>query len=575
MNILLLNGSPRGEQSISLSLSRHFLEGLQSRRDQLGEAPASIKEVHVVEADIQSCRGCFACWQNGGICVIKDDMADLLPAYRQADLILWSMPLYHFGMPAIMKKCVERTLPELQGTIIPDGDGGFSHPVRASKPATKGMPRNLLVSTCGFPSTRNNYEPLHAHLDLLLGRDQWEKIECVQAELLKVPELRSLGDAYYGTVRQAGEEWAQALFEEKAWAGFSPDLRNQLETPLMEPERFLRLANASWSSPGHDETGGPSPEERAEILLNQMSLMYNTSKAPPRRTILEMNFQDLQRSFYLVMDKTSCTVADSPEDLNLEDGKSDCTITTDASLWAAIARGELDGTEALITGRYKVTGDTSLIIRMGDGLFDGSSESAIGPQEGKGRGGAPKNPSGNPLFLGLLPWILCWVFLPLGHVLDHNLVLLLALVLSNGILWMSGRNNRATWYEYTNPLILGLLLGVSLVFPDFFPKAGVVPMYLAASAQWALSCLQRPLTSDYSGRSYSPAIVASPLFRQTNQIMTLFWAGVYMLIALFVLALDQSLLRPFSGLIVQVLLVPAMVFTRWFPRWYSERSFSG
>jgi len=249
LNILVLNGSPRGEKSISLSLSRQFLEGFQTQRKQQGEAPAPVREVHLVNSDIQSCRGCFACWRNEGQCVIKDDMVELLPAYRQADLVIWSMPLYHFGMPALLKNFLERTLPEVQGAIVPDGDGSFTHPLRNTpgEVAPKSLsgktsaadspvrPRNLLVSTCGFPSTKNNCEPLHAHFNQLFGQGQWERIECVQAELLKVPELRSLSEAYYDKVRQAGNEWAQGQSSTQAWFGFSPELRAQLDSPLMEP----------------------------------------------------------------------------------------------------------------------------------------------------------------------------------------------------------------------------------------------------------------------------------------------------------------------------------------------------
>jgi len=557
MNILVLNGSPREEKSISLSLSRQFLEGFQSHRAQLGEAPASVQEVHLVKADVQSCRGCFACWRNEGQCVIKDDMVELFPAFQRADLVIWSMPLYHFGMPALVKNFVERTLPEMQGNIISDGAGGFTHPPRSS---AKVLHRNLLVSTCGFPSVRNNYEALHVHLDQLLGRGQWDKIECVQAELLKVPELQNLAESYFEKVRRAGEEWAQGLAGKEAWSGFSPVLREQLDTPLMETERFLLLANASWGVPSPEEAENLNDEQKARILLTQMSHMYNTTKAPSQETILEMAFQDLGRSFFLVMTPKSCRLVDDSESLNAH-----CTITTDFATWAAISRGELDGTEALMSGRYKAKGDTSLMIRMGDGLFDGGAVPADITKEAKGL----------PLFLGILPWLITWILLPMGQVLHHNLVLLLALVVANGVLWLSGRHNKPTWYERSNPLLLGLILGASLVFPKLIPGVGVVLMYLVASAQWALSTLKNPLTSDYSRRNYSPAIVATPLFRRTNLIMTFFWGGNYLLIALAILVLNRTSLQPFSGLIVQVALIPAMVFTRWFPRWYSEKRMAG
>jgi putative sterol carrier protein len=44
------------------------------------------------------------------------------------------------------------------------------------------------------------------------------------------------------------------------------------------------------------------------------------------------------------------------------------TITTPADVWLAIARGELGGAKALMTGKYKARGKMGLLLRM-DKLF--------------------------------------------------------------------------------------------------------------------------------------------------------------------------------------------------------------
>ena len=98
MKVLLLNGSPRGEGSGTLKLARAFLEGLQ---DACG---AEVETVHLIEKKILPCRGCFGCWTGTpGRCVQRDDMDELLPRYRQAELVVWCLPLYYFGMPSHAK----------------------------------------------------------------------------------------------------------------------------------------------------------------------------------------------------------------------------------------------------------------------------------------------------------------------------------------------------------------------------------------------------------------------------------------------------------------------------------------
>ena len=44
------------------------------------------------------------------------------------------------------------------------------------------------------------------------------------------------------------------------------------------------------------------------------------------------------------------------------------TITTPADVWLAIARGEMSGAKALMTGKYKARGKIGLLLRM-DKLF--------------------------------------------------------------------------------------------------------------------------------------------------------------------------------------------------------------
>ena len=71
MNILLINGSPKGKGSNTYKLATAFINGLKSDC----EKQCAIEEVHVNKLDLQPCLGCFACWnKTPGKCVINDDM---------------------------------------------------------------------------------------------------------------------------------------------------------------------------------------------------------------------------------------------------------------------------------------------------------------------------------------------------------------------------------------------------------------------------------------------------------------------------------------------------------------------
>lgn len=108
MKVLVLNGSPK-KKSDTFRLTDAFLKGL----NRSGGHEISI--IPVIEKEIAPCRGCFGCWKRlDGHCVIQDDQNAILDLYRGADVILWSFPLYCYGMPSHLKAVLDRTIPLLK-----------------------------------------------------------------------------------------------------------------------------------------------------------------------------------------------------------------------------------------------------------------------------------------------------------------------------------------------------------------------------------------------------------------------------------------------------------------------------
>ena len=89
MNILLINGSPKGERSNTLRLANAFLEGIcYAQKDCLPK----FERLNIAQMDINSCLGCFSCWKTTpGKCCIYDDMQIVLEKLLWADLTIWSL----------------------------------------------------------------------------------------------------------------------------------------------------------------------------------------------------------------------------------------------------------------------------------------------------------------------------------------------------------------------------------------------------------------------------------------------------------------------------------------------------
>ena len=98
MKILVFNGSPKKERSDTMHITRAFLGGMNEA------APQEVQSINVADMHIEFCRGCFACKYNGGRCAIDDDMREILEQMLASDLLLFSFPLYCYGMPAMLKK---------------------------------------------------------------------------------------------------------------------------------------------------------------------------------------------------------------------------------------------------------------------------------------------------------------------------------------------------------------------------------------------------------------------------------------------------------------------------------------
>ena len=97
MKVLVFNGSPKKEKSDTMHITHAFLSGMSEF------APQEIQRIDVIDKHIEFCRGCFACKYNGGRCVIDDDMRGILEQMLSSDLLLFSYPLYCYGMPAMLK----------------------------------------------------------------------------------------------------------------------------------------------------------------------------------------------------------------------------------------------------------------------------------------------------------------------------------------------------------------------------------------------------------------------------------------------------------------------------------------
>ena len=224
MKILVLNGSPKAE-SDTMRLTRAFLKGLD--RDQKHE----IKVINVIEKNIAPCRGCFGCWQTAdGHCVIDDDQNGILDDYRKADIIIWSFPLYCYGMPSHLKAVLDRTIPLLKMNMVERADGSVQHEALVDFSRI----HTLVICGCGFPDWDGNFDALRIMCKNCFGDP--EMIFVPEAPLLNVPQAAVVADPLLARFEEAGAEYEKTLT-------LSEETVASLEAPMIPKEEYLRIVN--------------------------------------------------------------------------------------------------------------------------------------------------------------------------------------------------------------------------------------------------------------------------------------------------------------------------------------------
>lgn len=539
MNILVLNGSPKGPESNTYRITDAFLNGFKK---ELGEN-ADIETVHLYDTRIEHCRGCYRCWTaTPGKCVIHDDMEALLPKIIASDLVIWSFPLYYYGMPSKLKAFLDRNLPLNLPFMEKRPDGGGAHPSRYdTKPAG-----NVLISTCGFYSRENNYEALLKQFDILFP-EGYTKIICPEGELLSHKELHARTNEYLSYAFQAGREYALGKSISEKTAG-------NLAGLLYAPEAYTAMADASWEI--QDDTKPLSDKEKAakaaERFTRQMAATYNPLSFDGKKRVFEIFYTDIQAGYQLVMGKEHCEV------LTGDFLPYTTRVETPLTVWQDISKGLYNGEQAMMEGKYRTLGDLKLLMAW-DRYF--------GAPAGKTD---TENHFRTNMFFLIFPWCLIWQLLSINPVAGG-----IAGICTAVCMHFANLKWKLTIYDYITCLCVTLFSLCALL--DYDMRTIVPLSYLSFGLMWFLSCFTRvPLSAHYSKENYNgDDALKSPLFLKTNRILSLCWGALYLVTPIWTYAIMGGG-APYLIALVNTLL-PALlgIFTKWFEKWYPAKVAGG
>lgn len=173
-NIVILNGSPRLKGNTAM-LCDAFTKGAES-------AGHVVTRFDLQKMNIHGCLGCVKGGKDpASPCVQKDDMTQIYPAYKAADIVVLASPMYYWSVSAQLKTAFDRLF------AVAECNPGYANPKK-----------NCVLLMAAEGSSAENWKPVLDYYHTLLGFLEW----------------KDLGQVLAGGVFEAGAVAGQPVLDE-------------------------------------------------------------------------------------------------------------------------------------------------------------------------------------------------------------------------------------------------------------------------------------------------------------------------------------------------------------------------
>ncbi|MGD9031335.1 MAG: NAD(P)H-dependent oxidoreductase [Desulfobacteraceae bacterium] len=376
--IVAVNGSPHaGIGNTSLMI--------EMLRDPLSREGFDLKVINLSEHEIEYCTGCAFCLEKGN-CWIDDDHKSITKKLLAADGIILASPVYVMNVPGQMKTFIDRCLalghkprptwrpglavsvsaglaetqvvqylaavlrpfgafPVGTFTAIATGIGEF-----LGKEAVEARAMDLAGDLTRAIKEKRRYPVTDQDLRFYLFMGDLVKRykDTIMKHDHKHWEKHGLHDGFESYVQQKTVEVAFDSKVREAW----------IKGMIAEREEKKRAKEVKVKKE-QAPAAGPKAAKTCKELFRIMPLGFKPDAAEGLSATYQFQVSGSEDFVaYLQIEEGKCTFhegqADSPS----------VVIKTPADVWLAIAKGEMNGQQAFMSGKYKVEGDLSLLMKL-------------------------------------------------------------------------------------------------------------------------------------------------------------------------------------------------------------------
>ncbi len=369
--VVAINGSPHE----GFGNTSQMLAMLQ---EPLAREGFDLEEVFLSRHHIEYCAGCGLCIEKGA-CWIRDDHRAIVHKLLEADAVILASPVYFRNVTGQMKTFLDRSL-------------GYGHRPRGTwKPGlavsvSAGWGETMVVQYLG-QSLRvygafalGHLTAMATHPGGFIGR---ELVAARAADLARdlaraVREGRRFPASdqdldfwhFIGGLVQENREFMKADYEHWQKLGILESFEAYVGQKRSQPPRNeemrqawlqeLRQRQKDRSAAAAQPPADPAPRgQTAREMIEMMPEGFNPDAAAGLTVTYQFEVSGSENfTAHLRIANQQAVFHEGPA------AQPEVTISTPADVWLAICRGEFDGAQAFMTGKFKVAGDLGLLMKL-------------------------------------------------------------------------------------------------------------------------------------------------------------------------------------------------------------------
>ncbi|MBN2040308.1 MAG: NAD(P)H-dependent oxidoreductase [Spirochaetes bacterium] len=381
LKITAINGSPHG----NVGSTSQMIQMIGSAIAEQG-ITFELEEIFLSEKHIEYCVGCGFCLENAR-CWRKDDHPEIIEKLLNADAVILGSPVYFSHVTAQMKTFLDRSL-------------SFGHkPRTATKPGiavsvsagmgeaavgrylegvmhvfgafSVGALTSMAVNPGGFlgkDAVQARAKDLASDLIRAIKEKRTYPVtdETYQFYLFMRDLVTREKEFMKGDYRHWQESGLLDRFESYVKQNFTElnydeGLRKEWLKGLMQESKKDKREKTQTANLKNNQNNvnGPESVNSCYELLKIMPMGFRHESANGLKAVYQFQITgDEEFTAHLAIENGDCSFHEGNH------SSPDVVINSPADIWLAISKGELDGQAAFMQGKYKVTGDLTMLMKM-------------------------------------------------------------------------------------------------------------------------------------------------------------------------------------------------------------------